>query len=132
MNGSRNRLLAVGRDLVHDAIAGYVTAVVLTGNILSFGALMFPGDLRVGISTAIWAMLIGSCVGGVVIALSASLPPLASGIDSPTGAVLLFLSASTGAGVLAAGGSPQSAVQSVMLVFTFATLMCGVSLYLLG
>lgn len=129
---SRSRLIARGRDLLHDGIAGFVAAVVLIGNILSFGALMFPGDLSVGISTAIWAMLIGSCVGGVVIALSASLPPLASGIDSPTGAVLLFLSASTGAGVLAAGGSPQSAVQSAMLVFTLATLVCGVSLYLLG
>jgi len=93
---------------------------------------MFPGDLSSGIPIAIWAMLIGSCLGGVWIALATSLPPLATGIDSPTGAVLVLLSAATGAGVVAAGGSPQTAVQTVMLVFTAATFMSGALLYGLG
>ncbi len=130
--GDRSRLIAAARDLVNDALAGFVAAVVLTGNIVSFGALMFSGDLSVGISTATWSMLIGSCIGGVWIAWRTSLPPLASGIDSPTGAVLLLLSASAGASALAAGSSPQSAVQSVMLIFTAATLMSGTLLYVLG
>jgi SulP family sulfate permease len=130
--GTWVRLIAAGRDCVSDMIAGLVASVVLIANIVSFGALMFPGDLSAGISTAIWAMLIGSCIGGVWIALSTSLPPLATGIDSPTGAVLVLLSASTGAGVVAAGGSPQTAVQSVMLIFTAATLMSGALLYGLG
>ena len=111
---------------------GLVASVVLIANIVSFGALMFPGDLSAGIPIAIWAMLIGSCAGGVWIALATSMPPLATGIDSPTGAVLVLLSAAAGSGVVASGGSPQTAVQTVMLIFTAATLLSGALLYGLG
>jgi SulP family sulfate permease len=57
---------------------------------------------------------------------------MASAIDSPTGAVLVLLSASTGSGVLAAGGSAQTAVETVMFVFTAATLLSGAILYIIG
>lgn len=77
-------------------------------------------------------MLIGSCIGGVLIALLTSLPPLATGIDSPTGAVLVLLSASAGSNVSTAGSTPAVAVQTVMLVFTGATLMSGILLYVVG
>jgi SulP family sulfate permease len=123
---------AVGRDSAKDIVAGAIASVVLIANIVSFGALMFPGDLSGGISTAIWAMLIGGCVGGVWIALMTSLPPLATGIDSPTGVVLVVLSAAAGASTLANGGSAQSAVDDVMLLFTLATLMTGALLLVLG
>ena len=85
---ARAEWMALGRDVVKDVIAGLIASVVLIGNIVSFGALMFPGDLSGGVPVAIWAMLIGSCVGGIWIALSTSLPPLATSIDSPTGAAL--------------------------------------------
>ena len=127
-----SQLIAVGRDGAKDTIAGLVASVVLIANIISFGALMFPGALGAGIPIAIWAMLIGSCIGGVWIALATSLPPLATGIDSPTGTVLVLLSAAAGSSVMAAGGSPQTAVQTVMLIFTAATLMSGALLYALG
>ena len=127
-----SQLIAVGRDGAKDTIAGLVASVVLIANIISFGALMFPGALGAGIPIAIWAMLIGSCIGGVWIALATSLPPLATGIDSPTGTVLVLLSAEAGSSVMAAGGSPQTAVQTVMLIFTAATLMSGALLYALG
>ena len=126
------RLIASGRDVLKDVTAGLVASVVLIGNIVSFGALMFPGDLSAGIPVAIWSMLIGGCIGGVWIALSTSLPPLATGIDSPTGAVLVLLSALTASSVRAAGGSPETAIESVMLVFTTATLLSGAVLYGLG
>ncbi len=118
--------------LAKDTLAGLVASVALIANIVSFGALMFPGELAQGTSMAIWAMLIGSCIGGVWIALTTSLPPLATGIDSPTGAVLVLLSAATGPGVIAAGGSPQAAIQNVMLIFTAATLLSGALFYGLG
>jgi SulP family sulfate permease len=121
-----------GRVLAKDTLAGLVASVALIANIVSFGALMFPGELSAGTSTAVWAMLIGSCIGGVWIALTTSLPPLATGIDSPTGAVLVLLSAAAGSGVLAAGGDAQTAVQTVMLIFTAATVLSGALLYGLG
>jgi sulfate permease, SulP family len=119
-------------EIFRDVIAGVLAAVVLIANIISFGGLMFPGDLSAGIATVIWAMLIGSAIGGVWIALATSLPPLATGIDSPTGAVLVLLSATAGSQVLAPGGSPPAAVQTVMLIFTAATLVSGAMLYGLG
>jgi MFS superfamily sulfate permease-like transporter len=126
------RVVAAGRDGLRDTIAGLVAAVVLIANIVSFGALMFPGNLSDGMPIAIWAMLIGSSIGGVWIALRTSLPPIATGIDSPTGAVLVLLGASAGSDIPAAGGSPAIAVQTVMLIFTAATVMSGALLYGLG
>ena len=125
-------LIATGRDGAKSTIAGLLASVILIANIISFGALMFPGALGAGIPIAIWAMLIGGCIGGVWIALTTSLPPLASGIDSPTGTVLVLLSAATASSVVAAGGESQTAIQIVMLMFTAATFMCGVLLYGLG
>jgi len=131
-SGFRSRIGKIGRDTCKDAIAGLVASIVLIANIISFGALMFPGGLGDGIPIAIWAMLIGSGVGGVWIALRTSLPPLTVGIDSPTGAVLVLLSAITGSSVVAAGGTPDAAIQIVMLVFTAATLVSGALLYCVG
>jgi sulfate permease, SulP family len=128
----RSRLSAMGRDASKDALAGLVASVVLIANIVSFGALLFPGDLSAGIPVAIWSMLIGSCVGGAWIAMTTSLPPLATGIDSPTGGVLILLSALTAAEVRATGGSTQACIESVMLVFTAATFLSGALLYGLG
>ena len=130
--GPRDRVVAVGRDALRDTIAGLVAAVVLIANIVSFGALMFPGNLSVGMPMAIWAMLIGSSIGGVWIALRTSLAPIATGIDSPTGTVLVLLSASASSGILAAGGNPANAAETVMGIFTAATVMSGALLYGLG
>ena len=120
------------RALAQDLLAGTVAAVMLIANIVSFAALMFPAPLAQGTSTAIWAMLIGSGVGGLWVAWRTSLPPLASGMDSPTGAVLVLLAASTGPAVLAAGGSAASAVAATMLLFSAATLLSGALLLGLG
>ena len=123
---------AAGRDCLKDVAAGFVASVVLIANVVSFGALMFPGELSAGIPIAIWAMLIGGCICGLWIAWTTSLPPIATGINSPTGTVLVLLSATAGSGVVASGGNPQTAVQTVMLIFTAATFLTGASLYALG
>ena len=122
----------LARNAIKDGIAGIVASIVLVANIVSFAALMFPGDLGAGIPVAIWGMLIGSCIGGVWIAWATSLPPIATGIDSPTGAFLVLLSASAGAAVTTAGGTPDMAITTVMLIFTAATVMSGALLYVIG
>ncbi len=132
LSRSWSRLSTIAHDCLKDTTAGLVASVVLIANIISFGALMFPGELSIGVPVAIWAMLVGSCVGGVWIALTTSLPPIATGIDSPTGTVLVLLSAAAGSSVMASGGNAQTAVQAVMLIFTAATLLSGVILYVLG
>ena len=128
----RSRLVAAGQNAIRDMIAGFVAAIVLIGNIISFGALMFPGDLHLGIPIVVWSMLIGGCVAGVWIAWATSLPPLATGIDSPTGAVLVLLSAATATSVVEAGGGSETAVHTVMLIFTAATVLSGALFYVIG
>jgi sulfate permease, SulP family len=115
-----------------DFFAALVASVVLIANIFSFAALMFPGELAVGIPIAIWAMLIGSCVSGCRIAWATSIPPLATGIDSPTGVVLVLLSSAAASRVYAEGGAAEAAVQNVMLIFTLTTFIAGALLYSLG
>ena len=127
------RLLIKGvADLLYDTVAAGPAAVVLIVNIISFAALMFPAPLSEGAPVAIWAMLIGSCVCGVMIAWKTSLPPLATGIDSPTGAVLVLISSTAAQNVVASGGDPHAAAVAVMLIFTAATAVSGVTLYGLG
>ena len=121
-----------GKSLARDAVAGLVAAIVLIANIVSFAALIFPGPLAVGAPTAIWAMLVGSGLSGMWIAWKTSLPPISTGIDSPTGAVFVLLSASASSAVLAAGGSAASAVQAALLMLSAATLLTGALLFALG
>lgn len=130
--GWGSRWIAIGGEGLRDTVAGTVAAVVLIANIVSFGALMFPGEFNAGVPIAVWSMLIGGCICGITIALATSLPPIATGIDSPTGTVLVLLSALAGTRIVAAGGSPEVAVQTVMLLFTAATLLSGAFLYLMG
>src|SRR4051794_5501914 len=90
---------------MRDAAAGFVSAIVLIANIISFAALMFSGEFSSGIPFAIWSMLVGSCICGLIVSLKTSLPPLATGIDSPTGAVLVLLSVNACSLVTSAGGT---------------------------
>lgn len=130
--GARTNLVGLLQIGVKEGLAGALGSIALVANIVSFGALMFPGELSAGVPTAIWAMLIGSSIGGIFIALMTSLPPISTGIDSPTGAFLVLISAGMSASVLSSGASPQLAIQTVMLVFTAATLLSGVLFFALG
>jgi hypothetical protein len=60
--------------LLRDIAAAAVSAIDLLTSIVSFASLMFSGALAAGSPTAVWAMLVGSGVAGVWIALRSSLP----------------------------------------------------------
>ncbi len=123
---------ALALSLACDAAAGMVAAVVLIANIVSFAALMFPGAMAQGAPSAIWAMLVGSGLSGLWIAWKTSLAPMAVSIDSPTGAVLVLLSAAASASVIDAGGSTGSAVQAALLMLSAAMVLTGALLLALG
>jgi sulfate permease, SulP family len=115
-----------------DALAGLVGAVPLIANMISFGALMFPGALSAGIAVFVWAMLIGSCICGLSVARGTTIPPAATGIDAPTGAALVVFCASIGTAALATGASPASVINLQMICMTLITILSGVLLYVLG
>jgi len=127
----RGLRLSVG-SLARDLAAAAVSAVVLLTSIVSFASLMFPGALAAGAPTAVWAMLVGSGVAGVWIALRSSLPPVSSGIDGATGAIFVLLVAQVAGSVTAAGGDVASAVLAAMLALAGATAVSGALLYALG
>jgi len=92
--------------LARDGLAGFVASIALIANVVSFAALMFPGPLAPGASWAIWSMLVGSGLVGLWVAWKTSLPPLASGVDSPTAAVLVLLAATTAHALQHGGATP--------------------------
>ena len=69
---------------------------------------------------------------GLLYVLSGNFAPIATSIDSPTGTVLVLLSATAGSAVIATGAGAHAAVETVMLIFTAATVTVGAVLYLLG
>lgn len=119
------------RGLVGDIVAGITVSIVLIGNIIGFSALMAPPGAG-NVATVLWVLLIGSCLSGIVIALMTSLPPIAAGLDTPTGAVFVLLGAAVGAQVAAAGGSGSAVTHSVLLIFWVASIISGLLLLGLG
>jgi SulP family sulfate permease len=118
--------------LARDGLAGFVASIALIANVVSFAALMFPGPLAPGASWAIWSMLVGSGLVGLWVAWKTSLPPLASGVDSPTAAVLVLLAATTAHALQHGGATPEAAIPAVMWMFTLASALSGALLWGLG
>ena len=115
-----------------EGLAGFIGSIVLITDIASFSGLMFPGALAAGAPTAVWAMLIGNGIVGLWVSRKTTLPPLATGIDSPTAAMLVLIAATAGHTVLSSGGTTQQAIQATMLLFTVASALSGALLLGIG
>ena len=126
------RSLDTVRIAAREGLAGFIGSIVLITDIVSFSALMFPGALAAGASTAVWAMLIGNGIVGLWVSRKTTLPPLATGMDSPTAAMLVLIAAAAGHTVLSSGGTPQQAIQATMLLFTVAAALSGALLFAMG
>lgn len=126
--GPPSALGALARDLGAAAVA----AVVLLTSVVSFASLMFPESRAAGAPTAVWAMLVGSGIVGLWVALRSSTPPVSCGIDGATGAIFVLMVAQVAGAVTAAGGSVALAVQASMLALAAATAVSGALLFALG
>ncbi len=121
-----------GPDLGTNAMAGAIASLLTIGYCLSFSALLFQGELKGGLTTGLWGLLVGSAIAGLYVSLTTSMPPAEAGPDNPAAAVLSVLAATVSGEVLARGGSAGEAVDYVLLSFSLATLITGIVLYLLG
>ena len=117
---------------VPDVTSGVVSAVVTMAYCLSFSALLFQGNLQGGLSLAFAALLMGSALTGIIVALFTTLPPADAGPDTPAIAVMSVLVASTAGAISATGGSVDNAVAHAMIAITIATLATGVLLFAVG
>jgi sulfate permease, SulP family len=129
---ARSQLAASRPTLSADLLAGLVASLVTIAYCLSFSALLFQGDLKGGLALGLWALLVGSAVTGVYVAVTTTLPPADAGPDNPAVAVLAVLAGTVSAPLLARGASAELAVTHVLLAFTLATLATGAVLYALG
>jgi SulP family sulfate permease len=118
--------------LGRDALAGVILAVVQIAYCISFAALIFQGALAAGFSLGLAAMIMGTAVTSVVIALTSTLSPANGGPDSPAVAVMSVLAGTVSASLAASGGSEQAIIINVLVAISVSTLFTGMLLYGIG
>ncbi len=115
-----------------DALAGVISAVVQIAYCISFSALIFTGPIASGFSLGLAALIMGTAVTGVVIALTSTLSPANGGPDSPAVAVMSVLAGSLAAALAAKGAGTTSIIINVLVALSVSTLSTGVLLYGIG
>ena len=114
-----------------DVTSGVVTAVISLTYSLSFAALIFSGPLTDGLSRGISALLIGTGITALAVAMLSSFRFAISGPDGNACAVM----ASIAAGIaldLSTSVSPEVAVNNVLYLLAFSTFITGIFLATLG
>jgi SulP family sulfate permease len=118
--------------LGRDALAGVIAAVVQIAYCISFSALIFQGALASGFSLGLAAIIMGTVVTGLVVALTSTLSPADAGPDTPAVAVMSVLAGSIAAALAAKGASTQAIILNVMVGISVSTLFTGFLLFGLG
>jgi len=113
-------------------MSGAVTALVTVAYCISFSALIFQGSISGGFALGLSALLTGTAITGVIVALTTSLAPADAGPDTPAVAVMSVLAASIAAHFAAAGLGDEAAIIHVMAAITISTLLTGLLLWGLG
>jgi sulfate permease, SulP family len=118
--------------LGRDALAGVISAVVQIAYCISFSALIFQGAIASGFSLGLAALIMGTAVTGLVIALTSTLSPANGGPDSPAVAVMSVLAGSISAALAAKGASNTEIIINVLVALSVSTLLTGVLLFGIG
>ncbi len=109
-----------------------MSAVVQIAYCISFSAFIFTGDIAGGFSLGLAALMMGTAVVGIVIALTSTLSPANGGPDSPAVAVMSVLAGSIAAALAGKGASTTSILINVLVALSVSTLLTGVLLYGIG
>ncbi|HET7852125.1 MAG TPA: SulP family inorganic anion transporter [Methyloceanibacter sp.] len=126
---SRNMdLPTLGRD----ALAGVISAIVQIAYCISFSALIFQGAIAAGFSLGLAALIMGTVVTGLIVALTSTLSPADAGPDTPAVAVMSVLAGSIAAALAAKGATTQAIILNVMVAISVSTLFTGFLLFGLG
>lgn len=117
--------------ILRDLAAGTVVAAISIAYCISFAALIFAGRLGGGYSAGLDALLLGTGLIGIVIALGSALPRSVGGPDTPAVAVFSALAAAVAAS-MPANASSADATAAVLAAIAIATLATGLLLLGLG
>ncbi|MGD9867289.1 MAG: SulP family inorganic anion transporter, partial [Hyphomicrobiales bacterium] len=115
-----------------DAISGFVASLVTVGYCISFAALIFQGDIAPGLGLGLSALLTGTAITGVIVALTTTLVPTDAGPDTPAVAVMSVLAGSIASGFIAADLPIEQAITHVLLAITISTVITGALLFAFG
>ena len=113
-------------------LSGLVFALVIVTYCISFSALIFQGDLKGGLTLGLSALLTGTVITGLVVALTSTLSPAGAGPDTPAVAVMSVLAAAIATHVATTGMGAELVVIHVMMAITLSTLLTGLFLFALG
>lgn len=124
--------MTIGYTLFRDILAGTIAAVVTVVACISFAALIFQGSIAGGFALGLSALLIGTALTGMIVAMTTTLAPADAGPDTPAVAVMSVLAAGIAAQLSGLGATPQEIVVHVLMAITVATLVTGLLLVGLG
>ncbi|MGH9550132.1 MAG: SulP family inorganic anion transporter, partial [Terriglobales bacterium] len=119
---------SLGRDM----LSGFIGAMVQIAYCISFSALIFQDPIATGFPLGIAALLMGTVITGMVVALTTTLSPATGGPDTPAVAVLSVLAGSIGDTLSASGVSNDVIVVNALVAITVGTVFSGIFLYGLG
>jgi SulP family sulfate permease len=118
--------------LGRDALAGVISAVVNIAYCISFSALIFQGTIAAGFPLGLAALIMGTAVTGLVVALTTTLVPADAGPDTPAVAVMSVLASTVAAGLAAKNASTDAMVVNVLVAISVSTFLSGVLLFGVG
>jgi SulP family sulfate permease len=119
-------------SLGRDALAGVISAIVQIAYCISFSALIFQGAIASGFPLGLAAIIMGTVVTGIVVALTSTLSPADAGPDTPAIAVMSVLAGSIAAALAAKGATTEAIILNVMVGISVSTLFTGFLLFGLG
>ena len=113
-------------------MAGTISAIVNIAYCISFSALIFQGSIAAGFPLGLAALIMGTMVTGVVVALTTTLVPADAGPDTPAVAVMSVLATTVAAGLAAKGADTETMIINVRVAITVSTFLTGAVLFGLG
>src|SRR5262245_65546168 len=120
-----------GQSLLTSFYTGGVLAVFVSIAALSFGSLIFGGELSFGVADGIGIALISAAIGGLVMAGRSSYPATIA-IPQDRTAPILALMATQVAAALPPGPAPGMTLTNVLAAIALTSLVPGAALDLLG
>jgi SulP family sulfate permease len=111
--------------------AGTVLALVILVASLSFGSLIFSGDLAFGVADGLGIALLSACIIGCIVALRSSYPATIAPPQDRT-APILALIATEVALAMPPGATPLAKLTNVLAAIALTSILTGAALYLLG
>ena len=111
--------------------AGIVLGILNLTLAISFGALIFSGELADSLCLGIGLLLFSACILGLVVALFSSFRGMIA-VPQDAPAAILALIAATLAGTLAGLSNPEATFMTIVACMAVTALVTGVTLWLMG